>query len=231
MSNEVLFFVELIVCFGGVVLIFKFFKKLGLICWIAIASILANIITAKNVDAFGMTYTLGTILFASTFLATDILTEKYGSKVAKKGVVMGMLGSISLIIATQICLMYIPSTIDYANESMQVLFSLNLRISISSIIMYFVANMVDVYLYEKIRIKMNGKKMWVRNNISTILCNCLENFLFMLGAFYGIFEFKDIMIMALSTSLVELIAAILDTPFLYLATHKFKLEEKLCITE
>lgn len=220
MPNEVLFLIEIVVTFGGLLLVNRFLGKEGVIAWVAIASILANIITAKNVDAFGMTYTLGTVMFASTFLATDILTERFGVKSAKKGVLVGMTGTIVFIIASQIALLYTPSVIDYADSPMRTLFSLNLRISISSLVMYFIANMADVYLYQVLKDKMQGKKMWVRNNVATILCNTLENFLFMFGAFWGIFSNKDILIMAVSTSLVEIIAAILDTPFLYIATRK-----------
>ena len=220
MQNVILFVVELIVCFSALLLINKFLAKEGLIAWIAIASILANVTTAKTADVFGVTYTLGTILFASTFLATDILTERYGKEAAKKGVLVGMVGTLSLIGATQICLGYLPSAFDYAHPAMEVLFSLNLRISISSIVMYFIANMADVYIYDALKKKMNNKHMWVRNNVSTILCNTIENFFFMFGAFLGIYDVKTILVMALSTSAVEVLVGLCDTPFLYLATRK-----------
>lgn len=219
MSNELLLFFEILITFSVLIIIAKVFKKEGLISWVAIASILANIITAKNVDAFGMTYTLGTVMFASTFLATDILTELYGKEYAKKGVFIGMLGTLCLILFTQISLLYVPSSIDYADSSMRVLFSLNFRISVSSLIMYFIANMLDVYLYDFLKIKCNDRYMWLRNNVSTILCNTLENFFFMFGAFLGIFDVKSILIMAISTSIVEIIVGLCDTPFLYLAKY------------
>lgn len=216
--NAVLLFVEILCTFGSVVLMNRLFGKYGLLAWVPIASILANIMTAKSVDMFGLSSTMGTVLFASTFLATDILTENYDFKLARKAVFMGMFGTLFYIISSQIAIRYIPSAFDYAHDSMVTIFSLSLRISISSIIMYFVANMADVYLYDKLKTKMSGKYMWLRNNVSTILCNCLENFLFMLMAFLGVFDIKTVIIMALSTSVIEIIAGICDTPFLYVAT-------------
>ena len=227
MPNEILFFIELIVCFGILLLVNKFLGKEGVIAWMAIASILANILTTKNIDAFGFTYTLGTILFASNFLATDILTERFGKEEAKKGVVIGLLGSLCLIIFIQIGLAYTPSTIDYIDPSLREVFTLSLRVSVSSMVMYFIANIADVYLYDYLKNKMNGKHMWVRNNVATILCNTLENFLFMYLAFVGVFELKDIFMMAVTTSIVEIIVGLLDTPFLYIATIK---ERKAQIT-
>ena len=216
--NVALLFLEIFCTFGCVVLFNKLFGRYGLLVWVPIASILANIMTAKTVDMFGLSSTMGTVLFSSTFLATDILTENYDVKYARKAVYMGMASVFFYIVSSQIAIQYIPSAFDYAHESMVTIFSLSLRISISSIIMYFVANMADVYLYDKLKSRMQGKCMWLRNNVSTILCNCLENFLFMFMAFIGVYDIGTVVVMALSTSVIEIIAGVCDTPFLYLAT-------------
>lgn len=122
-----------------------------------------------------------------------------------------------LIVSTQIALLYTPSALDYAHPAMETLFSLNLRISIASAVMYFVSNMADVYLFNAIKEATEGRSLWLRNNCSTIICNCLENFGFIGLAFWGIYDPMEIIIIATSTSIVELVVAIADTPFLYLA--------------
>ena len=215
--NEIILFIEICVVFSLVLIFHRFFKKEGLIAWVAIATVLANIITAKNATIFGLSTAIGTVMFASTFLATDVLSECYSKESAKKAVYIGLISNVVLICATQIALWYAPSQFDYANGAMKTLFSLNLRISIASAVMYFVANMMDVYLFNKIKEKMNGRALWLRNNVSTILCNCLENFGFIGLAFWGIYDIKTIITIAVSTSIIELIVALLDTPFLYIA--------------
>lgn len=217
MPNEVILFIEVIVVFGALLLAKKFFGKIGVMAWVCIASVLANLITAKNAAIFGLPCAIGSVMFASTFLATDILTECYGAKEAKKAVLMGLGSTILFILSTQIALLYVPSAIDYAEDSMRTLFSLNLQISISSAVMYFIANIADIYIFEAIRKKTKGKYLWLRNNVATILCNCLENFFFVGFAFMGVFSFADIMLTALSVSLIEAIVGLCDTPFLYLA--------------
>lgn len=215
--NNIIFIIEVITVFSLVLLAKKFFGKYGMIAWVAIATVLANIITAKNVDLFGLSTAIGTIMFASTFLATDILSECYSKKDAQRAVLIGLFSDAVLIISTQIALQYTPSEFDYAHEAMQTLFALNLRISLASAFMYFIANMADVFLFNKIKEKMQGKHLWLRNNVSTILCNCLENFGFIFLAFVGVYDLPTIFTIAISTSIIELIVAILDTPFLYLA--------------
>lgn len=224
--NNVLIFIEVIVVFSLLVLGHKTLGKEAVIAWVPIATILANVITAKNATVFGLSTAIGTVMFASTFLATDILSECYDKKYAKKAVILGLCADIILIISTQIALHYIPSEFDYAHDAMEVLFSLNLRISIASAIMYFLSNMTDIYIFNKLKDKMKGRNVWIRNNVATILCNCLENFGFIALAFWGIYDSKTILIIASSTSIVEMIVALLDTPFLYLAIRINKNKEE-----
>lgn len=214
--NTLYLFVEIIVCFSAVLLAAKLFGKYGLIAWIGIASVLANIITAKTSNILGLDASQGTVLFASTFLCTDILCERYGKHTARTGVLVGLFSSVALIAATQIALLYTPVEYDYANPSMQVLFGLNLRITASSIVMYLIANMADIAVFDKLKEMTGGKWLWMRNNAATILCNCLENFGFIFLAFLGVYSAAQCAEIALATSIIEIVAAVCDTPFAYI---------------
>lgn len=59
--------------------------------------------------------------------------------------------------------------------------------------------------------------MWFRNNISTILCNCAENFGFSVLAFIGTYPLLYCLEIAVAGSLIEMLIAVSDTPFLYLS--------------
>lgn len=214
--NFILGAISLLITFGLVVLIEKLFKKEGLFVWIGISTIIANILVCKSIDVLGFTTNLGNIMFASNFLATDIMCEKYSFKDSKKAIILGVISQVIFVIMTQMALAYIPSSEDLSNESMKSLFSINLRVSIASIAMYFLSNMADIYLFEKIRKKF-PKQLWLRNNVATIVTNCLENYLFSIFAFIGIFGIGTIFEIATLASIIEMIIAIADTPFLYLS--------------
>ena len=75
--NESLFIIAGVLGFFGVALVAKLFGKYGLIAWVGISAILANIALTKQVTMFGVDCTLGNVMFSSTYLATDILSEVY----------------------------------------------------------------------------------------------------------------------------------------------------------
>lgn len=222
--NIILGLICIIICFAAEVLVFKFFKKEGLFVWIAVASVLANVMVCKQINLANFATSLGSILFASNFLATDILTIRYGKKVATKAIILGLVSVIGYIVATQLGILFIANDIDFANDSMKILFAFSGRISIASVTMYFLSNLFDVYIFDKLRNKF-PKKLWLSNNVSTIVSNCGENFLFGFGAFLGVFPFWTIIEMQFVGCIVESVIAFCDTPFLYWAKNT-KLKEE-----
>lgn len=209
-------FINIIVVFSFVVLIEKIFKKEGLYVWLSIATILANLTVCKMIDVFGFTTSLGNVLFASTFLATDIMSEKYSKNDAKKGIYLSLFSGIVFIIITQITLLFIPSSDDVVNAAMKTLFTVSIRTTSASMLMFFISNMMDIHIYNKLKEKYPNK-LWLRNNISTILCNCLENYFFNFLAFVGIFSIPVIISIATTTTIIEIVIALCDTPFLYVS--------------
>ena len=215
--NHFYLFIEIIIVFSMLLLAKKFFGKGGVMAWIALATVFANIFEAKNIMLFGLNLAAGHVMFGSVFLATDILSECYGKQTAKKGVWIGLAADAALIACSQICRLYIPSALDTADQAIQRLFSMSLRITSASAVMFFISNWCDVILFNKLKELTKGKYLWLRNNVATIVCNCLENFLFYFLAFYPTFGAAQILSMGMATCLLEIIIGICDTPFLYFA--------------
>ena len=224
--NETLFFISILLNFIFVILAYKFFNKAGVYAWISLATIIANIEVIKCVDIFGMPLTLGNITYGSIFLATDILSEKYGIKDAKKGVFIGFFSLLTLTLLTQIDILFVPNNEDFAQEAMKTLFTLTPRICFGSMVAYLISNSLDIYLYEKIKnISPNGKYIWLRNNTATMTSQLIDTIIFTFIAFGGIFPLITVLELCFTTYILKLIIALCDTPFLYIA-NLINLKEK-----
>lgn len=216
--NELLFIAEVILSFSGVLLAHKFFGKYGLFAWIAMNTIIANIEVVKCVDMFSMPMTLGNITFGSVFLATDIINEKYGRKVAQKGVFIGFFSLMTLTIFTQLDLLYVPNSEDFVQQSMQTLFAITPRLCFGSMFAYLISHTTEVFLFSTIRKFLpDDKFLWVRNNVATITSQLLDTILFTFIAFLGVFPFKTVVTLCLTTYLIKVVLAFCETPFLYAA--------------
>ena len=91
LSTELLWIIFLFFCFSSILIFLKIFGYIGLYIYSVIAVIAANIQVLKIVDFFYSPepIALGTVLFASTFLCTDILSEYFGKEKARQNVLIG----------------------------------------------------------------------------------------------------------------------------------------------
>lgn len=223
MINELLLIGSLVFIFSMTLLAYKFFGKTGLYCMSAVATVLANIEVLLLINAFGMEQTLGNVLFASTFLITDILSECEGKKEANKAVFIGMFTSLFFLILSQSWLLYIPSGNDGVAAAMKTIFSNTPRMLISSFAVYAVSQMFDVWLYHKwwafTEKKFGSKRkfLWLRNNGSTLVSQIVNTLLFTIFAFYGTFDTKTLISVFASSYVIYIFTSLLDTPVVYIA--------------
>ncbi len=223
MTNEILLILNLIVIYGAVLIFYRLFGKAGIFAWTVFATITANIEVLLLVDAFGFEQTLGNIMFASTFVVTDILSENHGKKEANKAVGVGIAVSLMLIIITKFWLSFTPSANDFAYKGFEIVFSNTPRVLFAGFAVYAVAQAFDVWLYHRIWELTNRKSgdrkgfLWLRNNLATLISQLINAVLFNVLAFGGTYETATLLSIIASTYIIYIVAALLDTPVVYLA--------------
>ena len=223
LPNEFLWLLLLLANFTAILLSYRFFGKLGLYIWIPIATILANIQVLKMVDLLSIGVTLGNITYASSFLVTDILSENYDKKSAKKAVFIGFFSLATTVIIMNIALMFKPNEFDFIQESLQNIFSLLPRIALASLIAYGVSQLHDVWAYNFWKNLFPGAHfLWLRNNASTMVSQLLDSVIFTFIAFWGLLPQSEFVQILITTYVVKWIVAAVDTPFLYLARFMFE---------
>lgn len=225
MSNELLLIGSLILIYAIVVGAYRFLGLPGLYGWTVFATVTANIEVLILVNAFGMEQTLGNILFASTFLVTDIISELEGKDKAQKAVHIGIATSFLFAVVSQLWLLYIPNGNDWAFPHIQAIFSNTPRLILVSFVVYAAVQKFDVWLYHKIwkftekRCGDSKRFLWLRNNASTLISQLLNAILFNVGAFGSLYDSKTLINIVLSSYVVFIFTSLADTPAIYLARH------------
>jgi len=214
MSNELIFISEIIITFSLLLL----FYKTGLYVWIVLATIVANIQVTVTVAMFGMVATLGNVIYGTSFLATDILSEKHGTRDARQGVFIGFLANITVMIIMQIVIRYSPDTSDFMMGNLQTMFELFPRVVVASLTAYLISQLHDTWAFAFWKERF-PRHLWLRNNFSTLVSQALDTVIFVVIAFYGVFETEIVLGIATSTYVLKLAVSISDTPFLYLAAR------------
>ena len=219
MSNEAIFLLTVLFYLGCVPVLYRLFGKTGLFAFSVFGTLLGNIAVCKTIDLFGISTTAGNVLYASTFLVTDILSENHGTKEAAKAVRCSFAAMLLWIAGTQLILLFTPNGNDFISPSLNTVFGLVPRISLASIAGYLLSQNIDVFLYHFLWEKTGSgrAKLWLRNNGSTLISQAIDTVVFTTLAFYGTYPTEVFLSILLSTYFFKAVVALLDTPFAYLA--------------
>ena len=221
MPNELLIILSFVLIYGGVVLFYRFFGKNGLLAFNILATLLANIEVLLLVRAFGVEMTLGNVLFGSTFLITDILSENHSRKDANRSVIISTLCSVFFIVISQMWLLYTPAESDWASGAFRTIFSCTPRIVCASLVVYLISQLTDVWLYHKWwdwckrRFGDSRRGLWIRNNGSTMISQLLNTLLYTFLAFYGTYAISTLISIFISSYAIYIVTSLFDTPFVY----------------
>lgn len=227
MNNEILFFA---VMFIGML-------SIPLAVWrgqvwvqglIVMMAILLGITDAKVIEVFGLPITLGTALYTTIFLATAVLTENYGRKVAADTALM----SVCVLILFQVYLQAVrlaepAADVQSLSVAMDTVFTMSLRIVAAGLVVYYISQRLDIAIYDRMKRWSGEKFLWLRNNVSALISQLFDTFAFAFLAFYGVFE--GWLLLAAVAYGVKVFVIVLDTPFAYLSRFLARLPPKAAV--
>ena len=223
-TNELLWLGYLIFNYTAVLLAYRFWGKVGVLIFVPLSVVLANIQVLKMMTLFGIDTTMGNIAFGGVFLVSDILSEVEGKKYAKKLVTIGFITMVFTTIVMNWALAIKPAPADEFQKHLKPIFGLAInelsviRVTLASMTAFIISQLFDVWAYQVIRNwRPSYKDIWIRNNLSTVVGQVIDNSLFTILAFAGVYNIQTLFVIAFSTYFLELFISVMDTPFVYLA--------------
>jgi uncharacterized integral membrane protein (TIGR00697 family) len=218
MSNELLFILSALAD-----IIFVFFAARRGIEWL-FGTIVANLILigifgAKLITVFGLVTNAGNVFYACVFLATHFILEQHGKRAGLNTIWYGVGFMFIFSLLSQVATRFTGLLVsDTANTAITDLFSFSIRIAVASILAYLFAQHVNISLYEWLKVRTQGRFLWLRSNGANIVAQLVDSLLFFCIAFFdlpGPLLVQTILVGWLIKSVVVL----LGTPFLYLDEH------------
>lgn len=224
MNNLSISMLYLILSFLITLLIYKKCGKYGLYSWMCILVIICNIQTVKLSEIFGFTISLGNISYGALFLTTDILSEKYGKKSANEAINLSFIYMVIFALMMYLFLQYKPSAVDNSQGALLMIFNYIPRITVGSLTAYYLSQRCDTFLYNYLKSKYN--KVWISNNLSTIVSQTIDTLVFVTIVFCGNISAKEFGNLIVTMICFKWVIAILDTPFM-LVVIKMKNNQEL----
>jgi uncharacterized integral membrane protein (TIGR00697 family) len=183
-------------------------------------AIVAELIGGKLVQFFGIfTQSIGIILWPVVFVLTDLINEYYGHKGVRKltFITVGLIIYMYLLITIAIQLK--ATDFSPVNDSVfRTVFGQSQWIIVGSIIAFILSQLVDVYIFWKLRNATGKKFIWLRATASTVISQLIDTFTVQYIAFVlpGKWKFDDFVGNAAWGYSFKLLVAVAMIPVIYL---------------
>lgn len=187
--------------------------------------LLSNIIAVKIISFGSLILPAAVILFPLTYIFGDVLTEVYGYARARKVIWLGFAANILMaLVFTLVAKLPPAGPWPFQQDYLHIL-GQTPRIVAASIIAYWIGEFLNSYVLAKIKIKMNGKQLWVRTIGSTILGEGVDTAIFITLAFWGVMPNFVITSLIMSSYLIKVCIEIIFTPITYAVVNFLKRRE------
>lgn len=187
--------------------------------------ITSNVMSVKILNIFDIPFLdNGTLIFPLTYMLGDVLTEVWGFKTARKVIFITLLCNIFFIAFTSLGII-LPTVSDQQaiSEAYKTVFLQTPRILGASLVAFIVGEFSNSFVLEKIKQKTKGKHFWLRTIGSSVVGHFLDTSIFLIIAFLGVVEFKELVLMIVIQYVIKLgIEALCATPFAYMFVSKIK---------
>lgn len=193
---------EIIVVYSTVLLMFRFFGKEGMYIYVAIAVITANIQVLKLVSfpILPEPLPLGTVVFASTYVASDIVNNHYGKQEVFKLIKISFVSYVIFTLFMSVNLFFRPLSVEQISgladgvssyswalgiqDNLKALFSPAPSLFLSSLAAFAGSQLMNALVFSRLAVKFKDKFLGLRAFCSSAIGNLVDNTIFSLCAFW-----------------------------------------------
>ena len=224
LSQESLWLLTVVYDLGLALLLYRFFGKYGLYVAVVLGIVLGNLQGGKvsELMIFGTAYkvSMGAILYSGIYFATDVLNEKYGRAEANRAVMLGFFANIAVMITLVLSIQFKPSEITGSalevHNAISTLAFYSPAFVIGSLSAYLVSQSFDVWFFNWLKQKTDGKKLWLRNNLSTITSQLIDTMIYQVTWVVATgMDWSTAFMLALTKYVFKVLIAVIDTFFIY----------------
>ena len=181
---------------------------------------ISNISSVKIASVLNLAVDGGTFIYPLAFTIRDMAHKTIGKKNTQKLIIVSAIINtftpIYFYIVSQI-----PADSNWEfNEAFQITLSPVMRIVIASIIASTLSELVDTEVYHFFITKITKRFQWLRVLISNAFSIPIDNFLFVIIAFWGVLTIEDLIEIFTFNFFVKYAVTIISVPLIYLAKDK-----------
>lgn len=187
--------------------------------------LISNVIAQKLIHVGPFTFTAAIVIFPIVYIFGDALTEVYGYARTRRIIWIGLLINLFMAVVTWLAVQLPPAPSWPFQQDFETVFGLVPRIVAASTLGYWAGELANSYVLAKVKILMNGRRLWVRTISSTIVGEGVDTAIFIGVGFWGILSPATLVETAVAAWIVKVAYEAAATPLTYLLIGLLKRQE------
>ena len=199
------------------------FLTILIICSYIACQMISNIASVKIANVLSLAVDGGTFLYPLAFTIRDMAHKTIGKRNTQKLIIVSAIINIFTPIYFYIVSQFPADSSWEFNEAFQTTLSPVMRIAIASIVASTLSELVDTEIYHFFVSKITNKFQWLRVLISNAFSIPVDNFLFVIVAFWGVLPIDALIGIFIFNFFVKYAVTIISVPMIYLVKEKNKI--------
>ena len=196
------------------------FLTILIICSYIACQMISNIASVKIANVLSLAVDGGTFLYPLAFTIRDMAHKTIGKRNTQKLIIVSAIINIFTPIYFYIVSQFPADSSWEFNEAFQTTLSPIMRITIASIVASTLSELVDTEIYHFFVSKITNKFQWLRVLISNAFSIPVDNFLFVIVAFWGVLPIDALIGIFIFNFFVKYAVTIISVPMIYLVKEK-----------
>lgn len=190
-------------------------------------------LTPASLDILGFSMnfslTAGVVIWPIVFITTDLINEYFGKPGVRRisYLTAGLIAYAFIVVFLTMLLAPADFWIDTnktdpdgntfnISYAFNKIFGQGQRIIIGSLTAFILGQLVDVFVFQKLKRVTGSKMLWLRATGSTLVSQFIDSFVVLFIAFYGVFTNAQIVAIGITNYIYKFLVAIALTPLVYL---------------
>lgn len=226
-SAEILTFFTFLLCNGTLLIFFRYFQLSGILAYSTVAIIVSNLHVLKTASFTFLSepVALGTVVFSSLYLCSDMVTEFYGPQKARQIIHVNFMALILMGVLMLLALGHAPLNSprdQQVHQAIKILFLPTPSLIAASLIAYMVSQYNDVWIFSYLRQVTGHQMLWLRTTFSTLISGFVDTVIFSILAWvvfapYPMSWKTLIWTYIFGTFWLRALISLLHTPLIYIA--------------
>ena len=164
-------------------------------------------------------------IFPLSYIFGDVLTEVYGYRATRKIIWSAFAAIIFMSLSYLFIIARPPASFWTGQEALATTLGLAPRIALASILAFFVGEFSNSCVLSRMKVLMNGKRLWMRTIGSTVVGEGIDTVVFVTVAFYGTIPLAVLVTTIWSGYLFKVLYEVIATPMTYFVVGWLKRAE------